>query len=354
VLPEEEAGEGRFIAESVRAAALRERVPLSQFGVLVRTNSLTRAIEEAFVRENLAYTVSGGMSFFQRAEVKDFLAYLRILANPEDDVSLLRIVNTPRRGIGRRTLEAVVATARSQACSLFSAMTALEAAADSPLPEKAREPIAEFLALLEQFRTRFLAGGKLAAALRDLVEHLDYRGHLAQENPKGAVARWKMSNVESLVDSLAAFEEDPDNLDPGLFQYLNRVSLLTREDAQDRNGDERVQLMTIHAAKGLEFDTVFIAGVERDLIPHARAVQEREANLEEERRLFYVALTRARRRLVLSARRRRGELKESAPSPFLEELPRELLEFRELEERELDAEEARSLFEHLKRGFDRS
>jgi DNA helicase-2/ATP-dependent DNA helicase PcrA len=174
--------------------------------------------DTSFVRENLAYTVSGVMSFCQRAEVKDFLAYLRVLANPEDDVSLLRIVNTPRRGIGRRTLEAVV-----------------------------------------------------AAALSDLAERLDYRAHLAQENPKGSVARWKMSNVESLADSLAAVEEDPDNLDPGLFQYLNRISLLTREDAQDQDGGERVQLMTIHAAKGLEFDTVFIAGVERDLIPHAAA-----------------------------------------------------------------------------------
>jgi DNA helicase-2/ATP-dependent DNA helicase PcrA len=334
---------------------LQERLPLSQFGVLVRTNSLTRAIEEAFVRENLPYAVSGGMSFFQRAEVKDLLAYLRILANPEDDVSLLRIVNTPRRGIGRRTLEVAVETARARSCSLFSALTVLRTAADAPLAEKAREPIEEFLLLHEEFRERFFRDKrKMAAALRDLVDRLDYWGHLVQENPKGNVAKWKLGNVESLVDSLAAYEEDPDNLDPGLYKYLNRVTLMSQEDTQEQDGQAKVQLMTIHAAKGLEFDTVFLAGVEQDLIPHARAVEEGAANLEEERRLFYVALTRAKRRLTLSAcraRRRRGELRDSVPSPFLEELPRELLEFEELAEADLDPEHVSSLFTRMKQGL---
>jgi len=354
VRPEDEAREGEYIAERIRAAALHERLPLNQFGVLVRTNSLTRAIEEAFVRENLPYAVSGGMSFFQRAEVKDLLAYLRVLANPEDDVSLLRIVNTPRRGIGRRTLEVAVATARARSSSLFSALAVLRAAEDAPLAEKAREPIEEFLLLHEEFRERFFRDKrKMAAALRDLVDRLDYWGHLVQENPKGSVAKWKLGNVESLVDSLAAYEEDPDNLDPSLFKYLNRVTLMSQEDTQEQDGQAKVQLMTIHAAKGLEFDTVFLAGVEQDLIPHARAVEEGAANLEEERRLFYVALTRAKRRLTLSAcraRRRRGELRDSAPSPFLEELPRDLLEFEELEEAELDPEHVSSLFTRMKQG----
>ena len=354
VRPENEAREGEYIAERIRAAALHERLPLNQFGVLVRTNSLTRAIEEAFVRENLPYAVSGGMSFFQRAEVKDLLAYLRVLANPEDDVSLLRIVNTPRRGIGRRTLEVAVATARARSSSLFSALAVLRTAEDAPLAEKAREPIEEFLLLHEEFRERFFRDKrKMAAALRDLVDRLDYWGHLVQENPKGSVAKWKLGNVESLVDSLAAYEEDPDNLDPSLFKYLNRVTLMSQEDTQEQDGQAKVQLMTIHAAKGLEFDTVFLAGVEQDLIPHARAVEEGAANLEEERRLFYVALTRAKRRLTLSAcraRRRRGELRDSLPSPFLEELPRDLLEFEELEEAELDPEHVSSLFTRMKQG----
>ncbi len=357
VQPQDESREGEYIAGRIRAAALKERVPLSQFGVLVRTNSLTRALEEAFVRENLPYAVSGGMSFFQRAEVKDLLAYLRVIANPDDEVSLLRILNTPRRGIGRRTLEAAVETARARSCSLFGALSALLAAADSPLAEKAREPIAEFLELLEEFRERFRKTKRqMAAAFRDLVTRIDYWGHLVLDNPKAAVARWKLANVESLVDSLAAYEQDPDNLDPSLYHYLNRVTLMSQEDSQDQDGQQKVQLMTIHAAKGLEFDTVFVAAVEKDLIPHARAVEEGEANYEEERRLFYVALTRARRRLTLSAcraRRRRGELKDAEPSPFLEEIPRELLDFQELEEAELPPEDASRLFARMKEGLGR-
>jgi DNA helicase-2/ATP-dependent DNA helicase PcrA len=356
VLPENETREGEYIAGSIRAAALRQRLPLSQFGVLVRTNSLTRALEEAFVRENLPYAVSGGMSFFQRAEVKDLLAYLRVLANPDDEVSLVRILNTPRRGIGRRTLEAVVHTARSRSCSLFGALNILHSKGDAEAPaDKAREPIGEFLELLEEFRDRFHKGKRqMAAALRELVDRIDYWGHLVQENPKGSVARWKLSNVESLVDSLAAYEQDPDNLDPTLYQYLNRVTLASREDGQGEDGQQKVQLMTIHAAKGLEFDTVFVAAVEKDLIPHARALEEGEANTEEERRLFYVALTRAKRRLILSSchtRRRRGELKPAEPSPFLEELPRELLDFQELEEKELAPEDASRLFARMKEGL---
>ena len=357
VQPQDESREGEYIAGRIRAAALKERVPLSQFGVLVRTNSLTRALEEAFVHENLPYAVSGGMSFFQRAEVKDLLAYLRVVANPDDEVSLVRILNTPRRGIGRRTLEAAVETARARSCSLFGALSALLAAADSPLADKAREPIAEFLELLEEFRERFhKTKRQMAAALRGLVDRIDYWGHLVQDNPKAAVARWKLANVESLVDSLAAYEQDPDNLDPSLYHYLNRVTLMSQEDSQDQDGQQKVQLMTIHAAKGLEFDTVFVAAVEKDLIPHARAVEEGEANYEEERRLFYVALTRARRRLTLSAcraRRRRGELKDAEPSPFLEEIPRELLDFQELEEAELPPEDASRLFARMKEGLGR-
>jgi len=307
--------------------------------------------------------VSGGMSFFQRAEVKDLLAYLRVLANPDDEVSLVRILNTPRRGIGRRTLEAAVHTARSRSCSLFGALNLLHSGgaggaggAEAPA-DKAREPIGEFLELLEEFRDRFHKGKRqMAAALRELVDRIDYWGHLVQENPKGSVARWKLANVESLVDSLAAYEQDPDNLDPTLYKYLNRVTLASREDGQGEDGRQKVQLMTIHAAKGLEFDTVFVAAVEKDLIPHARALEEGEANTEEERRLFYVALTRAKRRLILSschARRRRGELKPAEPSPFLEELPRELLDFQELEEKELAPEDASRLFARMKEGLGR-
>jgi DNA helicase-2/ATP-dependent DNA helicase PcrA len=390
VTPENEQREGEFIAERIRSLALKERLPLDQFGVLVRTNGQTRAIEEAFVRQNLLYQVSGGMSFFQRKEVKDILAYLKVVANPDDDMNLLRIINTPRRGIGKKTLEAIVATARERSCSLYSALNTLQAAAALPasagsgtviarapvtgapatgapatgapatgtasLPEKAPELLGEFIELIESFRSRFFHKGQLASTLGSLVEQLDYWSYLVQEHSRPEVARWKYGNVEGLMDSISSYEEDPDNLDPNLYEYLNRVTLISRDNLEDIAGRERVNLMTIHAAKGLEFDTVFLAGLEKGLLPHARSVEEGGHNLEEERRLFYVAITRAKQRLFLSScrnRRRRGRTEEAEPSPFVDELPPELIEHHR-EDEQVSSEEAIRLFAEMKSTLGRS
>jgi DNA helicase-2/ATP-dependent DNA helicase PcrA len=356
VTPENEQREGEFIAERIRSLALKQRVPLNQFGVLVRTNGQTRAIEEAFVRQNLLYQVSGGMSFFQRKEVKDILAYLKVIANPDDDMNLLRIINTPRRGIGKKTLEVIVAAARERSCSLYSALTAVQTAGADALPEKAPQLLGEFGELIETFRSRFFNKGQLASSLAALVEQLDYWSYLVQEHSRPEIARWKYGNVEGLMDSISSYEEDPDNLDPNLYEYLNRVTLVSRDNLEDVDGRERVNLMTIHAAKGLEFDTVFLAGLEKGLIPHARAVEEGLNNLEEERRLFYVAITRAKQRLFLSScagRRRRGRLVQAEPSPFLDELPAELIEHH-LEDEQVSSEEATRLFAEMKRSLERS
>lgn len=353
--PENEQKEGEFIAETIRSLALKQRIPLNQFGVLVRTNGLTRAIEEAFVRQNLLYQVSGGMSFFQRKEVKDILAYLKVMANPDDDMNLLRIINTPRRGIGKKAMEAIVAAARSRECSLYSALNALHTSPDSgaeiaSLPEKAPAVLGEFSELIESFRSRFLKSRQLASTLGALVEELDYWSYLVQEHSRPEVARWKYGNVEGLMDSISTYEEDPDNLDPNLYDYLNRITLVSRDNLEEQSGQERVNLMTIHAAKGLEFHTVFIAGLEKGLIPHARSLEEGEHSVEEERRLFYVAITRAKQRLYLSScktRRRRGTLEEAEPSPFLDELPADLFEYHR-EDEQLSSEEAGRLFTEMK------
>jgi DNA helicase-2/ATP-dependent DNA helicase PcrA len=188
---------------------------------------------------------------------------------------------------------------------------------------------AEFAALVEDFRGRFLTTRKLAQSLRELVEEIDYWGHLVSENKEARdkdVVKWKFGNVESLIGSIADFEEDPDAVSPTLYDYLARVSLASRDDLDAREEGGRVNLMTIHAAKGLEFPVVFVAGVEKDIIPHVRSVEEADANVEEERRLFYVALTRARKRLFLTfcaSRRRMGKPVEAFPSPFLDEIPPE-------------------------------
>ncbi|MGA2640141.1 MAG: UvrD-helicase domain-containing protein [Spirochaetia bacterium] len=323
---ETEVDEAEFIASRIRTLMLRDSYRFEDFGVLVRANHLTRALEEAFRKESIPYFVSGGMSFFERQEVRDMLAYLKLVANPDHDTSLLRIVNTPRRGIGRKLLEKAALHAGEHHCSLFSAIAALGRQGHG-LEEKSMAAAAEFTGLVEDFRTRFLSARRLSQSLRELVEEIDYWGHLVSENKDARdkdIVRWKLGNVDSLIGSLADFEEDPDTVDPTLFDYLRRVSLASRDDLDARGEGGRVNLMTIHAAKGLEFPVVFVAAVEKDIIPHVRSMEETDANVEEERRLFYVALTRARKRLFLSfcsSRRRMGKPLQAFPSPFLDELP---------------------------------
>jgi DNA helicase-2/ATP-dependent DNA helicase PcrA len=326
---ETEVDEAEFIASRIRTLMIRDSYRYEDFGVLLRANHLTRALEESFRKENIPYVVSGGMSFFERQEVRDMLAYLRLVSNPDDDTSLLRIVNTPRRGIGRKLLERAAAHATEHRCSMFSAIAALGHTGGLGLEEKSMSAAAEFTGLVEDFRDRFLSTRKLSPSLRELVEEIDYWGHLVSENKDARdkdVVKWKFGNVESLIGSIADFEEDPDTISPTLFDYLTRVSLASRDELDSRDEGGRVNLMTIHAAKGLEFPVVFVAGVEKDIIPHIRSVEEAEASVEEERRLFYVALTRARKRLFLtfcSSRRRMGKPVEAFPSPFLDEIPPE-------------------------------
>ena len=259
------------------------------------------------------------MSFFQRKEVKDMISYLRVLANPEDGVNLLRVLNTPRRGIGKKALETITELAHRQGCSIHTALELLCAAPESPLAGVAKEGAESFLDLVARYRPRLLSGRKMSAAFQALVEEIGYRDHLSQEYQKAATGKLKYElNVLGLIGSLASYEESPDIVGPSLYDYLNRIALASQEDGEEEQ-QPKVNLMTIHAAKGLEFDVVFIAGVEKDLIPHVRSMEdgEGETSQEEERRLFYVAITRAKKRLYLSAAgsRRRGESRFPASPP---------------------------------------
>jgi len=333
--PEDERQEAHCIADHIHSLAIKQRIPLNQFGVLVRTNNLMRILEEAFRRENLPYRVSGGLSFYQRKEVKDLIAYLRVLANPDDNTSLLRIINTPRRGIGKKALEFIIETAEKNSCSHFSAIALIAEKNQPATNEKMRESIGSFFNLIEQYRENILSGRKMAPVLQSLVDSIEYRAFLFQEYQKPATAKLKYDyNVLGLIESLAYFENDPDNLEPGLFNYLNLITLANQEDSTEENDQDKINLMTIHASKGLEFEVVFIAAVEKDIMPHIRSQESGEMNIEEERRLFYVALTRAMTKLYISAaasRKKNGKLMETEPSPFIAELPEELLEIQEKE-----------------------
>ena len=329
-MPENETDEANFIAESIQGIAMEDSRKYDEFGVLIRANTQSRFIEEAFLQANIPYTMSGGTSFFERKEIKDVISYLRVIANHDDDINLLRIINTPRRGIGRATIQLINDEANKLGSTLWTAIQSLLQAQDSPASETLKEDLQEFVNIIENNRQKLISGRGLASKVRALVEEINYKDHLVTEYSKNEKAvRFKLMNIESLLNSMETWENDPDNFNPSLFTYLNRITLLSRDDGNDENDKGKVNLMTIHASKGLEFPVVFIAGAEEGLIPHARSVDDNGGNVEEERRLFYVAITRARDKLLISScqkRRKQQSIVECTPSRFLDEIPENLVE----------------------------
>jgi len=346
--PENESAEADFIASQIRSLQIADGLRYHDFGVLTRTNSLAGNIEEAFLAENIPYKVSGGTSFFQRKEIKDIISYLRVIANPHDDVSLLRIINTPGRGIGKATIAALNDIARKNRTGIWDAVSRLNHARQEGQQhlfhdKKVLTELEEFMRLIETQQTAILERkgepGQpwlLSQKVRALVDTIDYWGYLVAEHGKEEKkARWKFGNIEYFIRMIENWERDPDTLDAGLYPWLNRISLITKDDGETDNLG-KVSLMTIHSAKGLEFPVVFIAGAEEGLIPHEKSIADQDetpsetaGSLEEERRLFYVAITRAREKLYITScqkRRRLQSTEECNPSPFLEEIPQHLIQ----------------------------
>ncbi|MCX7960930.1 MAG: UvrD-helicase domain-containing protein [Burkholderiales bacterium] len=318
---ESDAEEAAFVVEQAQALA-RSGVPLSAIAVLYRSNAQSRVIEHALFTAGLPYRVYGGLRFFERAEVKHALAYLRLLAHPGDDAAFLRVANFPPRGIGARTLEVLADAARARGESLWQAVEALEG--------RARQALGAFRDLVVRLRAE-TAGLALAEQVAHVIAASGLEAHYRAER-EGAE---RLENLGELVNAAATFaaEErasglatgagDPEGeaLDP-LNAFLAHAALEAGEH-QAGEGREALQLMTVHAAKGLEFDAVFLAGLEDGLFPHEQSLAERDG-LEEERRLAYVAITRARHRLYLSYARTRmlhGQTRYALPSRFLDEIP---------------------------------
>lgn len=359
-MPENEAAEADFIAETIQGICAEEKRKYDDFGVLMRANTQSRPIEEAFLEANIPYTMSGGTSFFERKEIKDIISYLRVISNHDDDINLLRIINTPRRGIGRVTIEAINKVADDMKTSLWEAINAIisvENDDECPVSDKAIEDLKQFVSIIEENKS-MLGGKGLAKKVRAMVEQIAYFDYLIGENPKSEkAARFKYMNIESLIRSMEQWENNPDNTDTSLYAYLNRITLLSRDDLDDGEADKgKVNLMTVHASKGLEFPVVFIAGAEEGLMPHARAVEEGgDAAVEEERRLFYVAVTRARDRLLISScvnRRKMSGTVECQPSRFLDEIPENLITYHE-PPKEVNADEAHELLQNMLKNLSR-
>ena len=300
--------------------------PLGAAAIFYRTHAQSRPLEEELLKYNLPYVVVGGTRFYDRAEVKDALAYLRVLRNPADTESLLRIVNTPARGIGRTTLERSLLAAEQADTTLWDAF----ARGLGGLPSSASKRIAEFVTLMKGFAPLF-SGDSIAQPLASVLERTGYLRALEAENTVEAEAR--LENLKELLAAVEEFErqnrdEPADDEAPRdlVDLFLEQVTLLTDADRAEQASD-RVPLMTVHVAKGLEFKHVFVVGLEEGIFPHFASLDDPSA-IEEERRLCYVAMTRAMERLTLTnatMRRSHGATRYNAPSRFLAEIPEELL-----------------------------
>ncbi|HEY8388675.1 MAG TPA: UvrD-helicase domain-containing protein [Parasegetibacter sp.] len=318
--------EGKFVADTIKEQKLRNHFNNRDFAILYRTNAQSRAFEESLRRMAIPYKIFGGISFYQRKEIKDFVAYLRLTVNPNDEEALKRIINYPTRGIGKTTVEKLLVLANQHEISMWEALCR---ANEFGFKAATLEALENFVTMIKFFQTML----KTSNAYEIAVE-VGKRTYLVRElfNDKTTEGLAKYENVQELLNSIKEFTESPSNEDGELGEkdlgtYLQQITLLTDADDADDNADV-VKLMTIHAAKGLEFPVVFSVGLEETLFPSAMSINTRE-ELEEERRLFYVAITRAKQKLWITyanTRYKFGQLVRNDPSRFLDEIPENYLD----------------------------
>jgi DNA helicase-2/ATP-dependent DNA helicase PcrA len=320
--------EGKFVADTIQEQKLRNHYHNKDFAVLYRTNAQSRAFEESLRRMGIPYTMYGGISFYQRKEIKDLLAYLRVIVNSRDEESLKRIINYPARGIGKTSIDKAVLFANENNISMWDVLVN---ARNFGYRTSTAEIIEGFVTMIKMFQSELpkrnaydiaFMVGKQSGLIKDLFDR--------RQEGEDAIQRYE--NVQELLNSIKEFTETPSNDegevgDKGLGAYLQQITLLTNEDEKDDKADT-VKLMTIHSAKGLEFGCVFACGLEEMLFPNAMSINTRE-ELEEERRLFYVVVTRAKHKLWVTyanTRYKFGQLVQNEPSRFIDEIPKEYLD----------------------------
>ena len=345
---DEQAEADQVVAE-ILDHRLRKRTRFGDYAVLYRGNHQSRLLELALQRQQVPYHISGGTSFFARNEVKDVMAYLRLLINEHDDNAFLRIANVPRRKLGASTLEALGNFANAQHCSLSQACNRI---GSGNIPEASLGRLRAFRHWLDDARRR-CEGDAGVAVIRQMLREMEYEKWLNQISSSEDVAQRRMANVHMLVDSLhRVMQEERVELDEAISRLVLR-DLLEQQD-EEQAGPDSVQLLTIHASKGLEFPHVFLVGMEENLLPHRSSVEE--GNIEEERRLAYVAITRARQTLSMTlARKRRqfGDTIDCEPSRFIDELPADDLQWQGggEESREANTERGQETLAGLKNLF---
>jgi len=324
--------EGRYVASTIWEQKMLNQMTNGQFAILYRTNAQSRAMEDALRKRDIPYRIYGGLSFYQRKEIKDVLCYLRLVINPKDEEALIRVINYPARGIGDTTVEKLVVAANHYKRSVFEVMQNIDKI-DLKLNSGTKNKLQDFVTMIQSFQV--INENQDAFYLAD---HVAKKTGLVQELKKDGTPEGiaKIENIEELLNGIKDFTEGQKEIDGArgaLSEFLEDVALATDLD-KDTGDDDRVALMTIHLAKGLEFPYVFIVGMEEDLFPSAMSISTR-SELEEERRLFYVALTRAEKQAYLTyaqSRYRWGKLTDSEPSRFIDEIDGQYLEYLSVEE----------------------
>ncbi len=321
-----DAEEGRFVAGSIFENRMQYQLPNGHFAVLYRTNSQSRAIEDALRKRDIPYRIYGGLSFYQRKEIKDVLSYLRLVINPKDEEALKRVINFPARGIGQTTLDKLTVAANHYGKSIFEVIENLERI-DLKINAGTRRKLEDFITMIKSFQIM-----NEGADAFTLAEHVAKKTGILLEFKKDGTPEGiaRMENIEELLNGIKDFVEGQKELADAkgdITEFLEDVALATDLD-KDTGDDDRVALMTIHLAKGLEFPYVYIVGMEEDLFPSAMSMNTR-SELEEERRLFYVALTRAEKQAYLTYTQNRyrwGKLIDAEPSRFLEEIDEKFID----------------------------
>jgi DNA helicase II / ATP-dependent DNA helicase PcrA len=318
---DDETEEAAFVVNQIRDLELTHpELDWGSFAILYRTNAQSRALEEVLVKYAVPYTVVGGLRFYDRREVKDVLGYLRSIANPEDSMSMKRIINTPRRGIGKATIDRLESAARELGVSLWQILS--DETSVQTLAGRSAKPVLAFVQLMKSWHSQVdtLSASEL---VQDVLDNSGYVRELRAEDTDEALDR--LQNVQELYNAVLQFEEN--NEESSLTDFLGSASLASDLDNLDEEKQEKVSLMTLHSSKGLEFPVVFLVGMEQGLFPNYRSLEDPKS-LEEERRLCYVGITRAEERLFISYTRERrlyGNREPASPSLFLAELPKELL-----------------------------
>ena len=318
--------EGRFVASSIFENKNNLRLDNDSFAVLYRTNAQSRSIEDALRRKNISYQIYGGLSFYQRKEIKDILAYLRIIINPNDEESFKRIINYPTRGIGQTTIDKLLIYSNKSNISLFNSLVLLE---NVDINNGTKTKLTNFLNLIKNFQ---ILNVKLNALeiIDEVLKRIDIINLLKLDGSPEAISR--IENIEALLNAVKDFIEGQKEVigaDGSLSEFLEDVALISELDKDKNETDKKVSLMTIHLAKGLEFSHVYIVGLEEDLFPSALSSTTR-TDLEEERRLFYVALTRAKRQVTITYAKNRyrwGKLNDCEPSRFINEIHKDYIRF---------------------------